>query len=97
LCSDPAVISPCFDLVQNTKARYGILDEDTYSFDEIGFIMGAGGTVRIVTASERHHDPIADQPGKREWVTSIAGVNALGWTIPPFLILKTRNQGKTWH
>ena len=37
LCSDPAIISPWFDLVRNVKAKYGILDEDTYNFDETGF------------------------------------------------------------
>jgi len=37
LCSNPAIISPWFDLVRNVKAKYGILDEDTYNFDETGF------------------------------------------------------------
>jgi hypothetical protein len=26
--------------VQDIKAKYGILDKDTYNFDEIGFIIG---------------------------------------------------------
>jgi hypothetical protein len=26
------------------KARYGILDEDTYNFDETGFMMGKIGS-----------------------------------------------------
>jgi hypothetical protein len=30
--------------VQNVKAKYGIVDEDTYNFDEIGFIMGVIST-----------------------------------------------------
>jgi hypothetical protein len=37
LCSNLTVISPWFDLVRNVKAKYGILDEDTYNFDETGF------------------------------------------------------------
>jgi hypothetical protein len=37
LCSNLAVISPWFNLVRNVKAKYGILDEDTYNFDETGF------------------------------------------------------------
>lgn len=36
LCSDPELISPWFDLVQDTKRKYGIQDEDTYNFDETG-------------------------------------------------------------
>jgi hypothetical protein len=41
--SDPAVINPWFDLVQNTKRKYSILDGDTYNFDKTGFTMGVVG------------------------------------------------------
>ena len=37
LCSDTAIISPWFDLIRNVKAKYGILDQDTYNFNETGF------------------------------------------------------------
>jgi hypothetical protein len=33
-CEDPKVIAPWFTLVRNMKAKYGILDEDLYNFDE---------------------------------------------------------------
>ena len=39
-CEDPAVIQPWFTLVQSTKAKYGIIDKDTYNFDETGFQIG---------------------------------------------------------
>jgi hypothetical protein len=52
LCSDPAVIELWFGLVANVKAKYGILDEDTYNFDETGFQIGVGGSVKVVTALE---------------------------------------------
>jgi hypothetical protein len=39
-CEDPALIQPWFTLVQNMKAKYGIVDEDMYNFDESGFVMG---------------------------------------------------------
>jgi hypothetical protein len=39
-CEDPALILPWFELVQSVKAKYGILDEDTWNFDETGFLMG---------------------------------------------------------
>jgi hypothetical protein len=58
LCSDQGVIGPWFDLVQNVKVKYGILDEDTYNFDETGFTMGVGNRVKVVTASERRTEPI---------------------------------------
>ena len=40
LNEDPRVITPWFELVANTKAKYGILDDDMYNFDETGFMMG---------------------------------------------------------
>jgi hypothetical protein len=97
LCSNPAVISPWFDLVRNVKAKYGILDEDTYNFDETGFQIGVGGSVKVVTASERRLKPIGIQPGDREWITLIACINAMGWSIPPFFILKAKHHDKAWY
>jgi len=97
LCSNPAIISPWFDLVRNVKAKYGILDEDTYNFDETGFQIGVGGSVKVVTASERRTKPLGVQPGDREWITLIAGINAMGWSIPPFLILKAKHHDQAWY
>jgi hypothetical protein len=37
---DPALILPWFELVQSVKAKYSILDEDTWNFDETGFLIG---------------------------------------------------------
>jgi hypothetical protein len=97
LCSNPAVISPWFDLVRNVKAKYGILDEDTYNFDETGFQIGVGGSVKVVTASERRLKPLSVQPGDREWITLIACINAMGWSIPPFFILKAKHHDEAWY
>ena len=41
-----AIINPWFDLVRNVKTKYGILDEDTYNFDETGFQMVLEGLSR---------------------------------------------------
>jgi hypothetical protein len=78
LCSDPAIIRSRFNLVRNVKAKYGILDEDTYKFDETSFTIGAGGNIKGGTASERRNQPIAVQSSKRKWVTLIAAINAAG-------------------
>ena len=97
LCSDTAIISPWFDLVRNVKAKYGILDQDTYNFDETGFQIGVGGSVKVVTASERRRAPLSVQPGDREWITLVACINAMGWSIPPFFILKAKHHDKAWY
>jgi RecB family endonuclease NucS len=36
LCEDPVLIISWFKLVEETKAKYGICDEDVYKFDEAG-------------------------------------------------------------
>jgi hypothetical protein len=97
LCSDTAIISPWFNLVRNVKAKYGILDQDTYNFDKTGFQIGVGGSVKVVTASERRRAPLSVQPGDREWITLIACINAMGWSILPFFILKAKHYDKAWY
>ena len=37
LQEDPEIIGAWFKLVADTKAKYGVHDEDTHNFDEIGF------------------------------------------------------------
>src|SRR2546421_274516 len=96
-CEDPELISKWFKLVWNTIAKYGILDSDMYNFDEAGFLMGIISTGMVVTASERRSRPKSVQPGDREWVTVIQGVNAEGWAIPPFIIFKGKCHLDAWY
>jgi hypothetical protein len=52
LCEDSEAIRGWFQLIENTKAKYGDKDEDTYDFDESGFMMGMISTRAVVTGSE---------------------------------------------
>ena len=97
LCEDPVLIKSWFELVEQTKAKYGICDEDVYNFDEAGFMMGKITTQLVVTASERRCRPKAVEPGNREWVTLIAAINAAGWSIPPFLIFTGKYHLSAWY
>jgi hypothetical protein len=97
LCEDPVLIERWFKLVEQTKARYGICDEDVYNFDEAGFIMGKIMTQLVVTGSERRGRPKSIQPGDREWVTAIAAINAAGWSVPPFLIFAGQYHLSAWY
>jgi hypothetical protein len=97
LCEDPNIIREWFALVRNTIAKYGIQNDDIYNFDETGFAMGIASTYRVVTASERRNKPKTIQPGNREWATVIEGVNAAGWAIPPFIIIKGRAHLSSWY
>ncbi|KAH8636379.1 hypothetical protein IG631_08214 [Alternaria alternata] len=97
LCEDPVLIKSWFDLVEQTKAKYSICDDDVYNFDEAGFIMGKITTQLVVTGSERRGRPKAIQPGNREWVTVIQGINAAGWAVPPFLIFAGQYHRSAWY
>ena len=51
-CKDPKVVGEWFALVQNVKAKYGIVDDDIYNFDETGFMMGIIFAGIVVTTSD---------------------------------------------
>ena len=53
LCKDSKVIKGWFRLVENIKAKYSILNNNTYNFNKAGFIMGVILTGVVVTALER--------------------------------------------
>jgi hypothetical protein len=96
LCEDPETIQVWFRLVENTKAKYGIPDKDTYNFDETGFMMGQISTGAVFTGSERRGRPKTVQQGIREWTTVVQGINATGWTIPPFIIFTGHHHLSAW-
>jgi hypothetical protein len=64
--------------VQNVKAKYGIVDDDIYNFDETRFIIGIIFVGIVITTSDSCSKVKLAQPGNCEWVTVIQGVNALG-------------------
>ncbi|KAL6158071.1 MFS-type transporter clz9 [Exserohilum turcicum] len=97
LCEDLVLIKSWFELVEQTKAKYGIYDEDVYNFDEAGFMMGKITTQLVVTASERRGRPKAVKLGNRGWVTLIAAINAAGWAVPPFLIFAGKYHLSAWY
>jgi hypothetical protein len=95
---DPKVITKWFNRVAAIRIQYGITDDDTFNFDETGFAMGIaipGASKAVTTASVGRATAI--QPGDRKWSTAIECMNALGWTIPPFIILEGRVHLSTWY
>jgi hypothetical protein len=79
------------------KTKYGILDDDVFNFDETGFMMGVIFPGMVVTTSDGRGKAKLAQPGNREWATVIQGVNALGWAIPPFIILAAQYHLANWY
>lgn len=65
-CEDPTIIRGWFSLVRNTIAKYSIVDEDIYNFDETGFQIGVITTAKVITRAEKSKRPFSIQPGNRE-------------------------------
>ena len=63
MCEDPELIGAWFRLVQNMRAKYGIMDYDFYNFDETGFIIGVICASMVVTRADRRSRDKAVQLG----------------------------------
>ena len=97
LCEDPELISAWFQLVENMRAKYGILDCDFYNFDETGFMIGVICASMVVTRADRRGRGKAVQPGNREWATAIICTSSEGWILPPFLVVQGKNHLANWY
>jgi hypothetical protein len=97
LQEDPETISAWFKLIEDTKAKYGVHDDDVHNFDETGFQMGVVGSMKVATGAERRARPELVQPGDREWVTVIQSICAAGYPTPPFIIYKGRVHISAWY
>jgi hypothetical protein len=86
-----------FKLVEDTKSKYGVHDNDIHNFDETGFQMGIIGSMKVVTGAERRARPELVQPGNREWVKVIQSICAARYAIPPFIIYKGRVHISAWY
>ena len=96
-CEDPTLIRNWFKLVENTIAKYGIDPADIFNFDETGFMMGIIDSAMVVTHTDKRGKPKTTQPGNREWITVIQGVNSQGWAIPPFIVFAGKNHLANWY
>jgi DDE superfamily endonuclease/Tc5 transposase DNA-binding domain len=94
-----SVIQPWFQLIQDTKEKYGIIDADTYNFDETGFAQGVitGSATKAVGSSDNTTRITISQPGDRTWTTAIECACAQGWILPPFIILPGKDHLLKWY
>jgi hypothetical protein len=90
MCEDREQVEGWFRLVRNTIAKYRIVQDDIYNFDETGFQMGVISTLKVVTRLERRGRLRTKQLGNRKWVTLIHTVNACRWTLLAFVIFEAK-------
>ena len=63
LTKDPETLQAWFYHMEATRAKFGILDKDTYNFDKTRFMMGLVLSQLVVTRSHRYRRPKLVQPG----------------------------------
>lgn len=63
---DPKIIKRWSDSVQHVICEHGILSEDIYNFDGIGFAMGLTATTKVITWAEYYGRISVLRPGNRE-------------------------------
>ena len=96
-CEDPDLLKTWFDRVDATIQQFGIAAEDIYNFDETGFQMGVIATTKVVTQKKTKGRPKVKQPGNRNFVTVIEGINATGWALPPTIIFEGKVHQSSWY
>ncbi|EDN10474.1 predicted protein [Histoplasma mississippiense (nom. inval.)] len=87
--------------LQEKIKQYNILPQNTYNFDEKGFLLGLLHTLKRIVSIEalkQKHTIGAVQDGSREFISLLASICADGTTIPPALIYRreSRDMQDTW-
>jgi hypothetical protein len=71
--------------------KYKITAENIYNFDEKGFLMGFGRSLKRImlrATLESGHITKLKQDGSREFISVLACINVIGKWIPPLLVYK---------
>ena len=63
LQEDLEIIGAWFKLIEETKAKYGVHDDNVHNFNETGFQMGVIGSIKVVTGAKRRARLELIQPG----------------------------------
>ena len=69
-------------------AKYGIIDNDLYNFNEKGFMMGVIIVVMVIIYIDRQGKAKSVQPGNQKQATTIKYINVKGWCILLFIIIQ---------
>jgi predicted phage tail protein len=66
LQEDPEIISAWFKLVEDTKAKYSVHNNDVHNFNETSFQIGIISSIKVITGAERRARLELVQPGDRK-------------------------------
>ena len=81
----------------DTIAKYGVLEEDIFNFDETSFQIGVISTSKVITTSDRKGRLRTKQLGNRKWVIVIKAISTKGQVIPLFIIFDGKLYQAIWY
>lgn len=73
LAKDLKVIQDWFALYASVKAKFGILDEDTYNMNKKSFMMGIARSAKVVF-SKYEKKAFVKQCGNKKWALLIEAI-----------------------
>ena len=85
-----------FQWYRKLKKQKGILDTDTYNFDETGFRIGIGRDQWVVTR-EPERPPSIRSSSNRELITLVECVSGDSLVLPPMLIAPGTLHMEDWY
>ncbi|KAH0611005.1 uncharacterized protein H6S33_011432 [Morchella sextelata] len=71
-------------------------NQDTYNFDEKGFILGYSSKAKVICRSGKRNPNVA-QDGSWELITVIEAVSVAGCVLPAWVIYKGKSHYIGWH
>ena len=84
------MINAWFKLVEETKAKYSVYDNDIHNFNKTGFQIGIIGLIKVITSFKRYIRPTLTQLSDCKWVIVIQSICVVGHITPLFIIYKGR-------
>jgi hypothetical protein len=92
---DPMSVRDWFIRFQMMLAKYGILIEDVWNFDESGSAIGVGIKNKVLVSVSRK-EAFSAQDGNKEWASAIEAIRSTGQVLPPTFILAGVLQMAEW-
>ncbi|KAE8190035.1 hypothetical protein CF336_g5475, partial [Tilletia laevis] len=95
MTQDHATLLRFYERLRKVIQQHGILPDDIWNMDEVGFRVGIGGTQWIVTLCPSREAHLASETN-RETVTCVEAVNATGSAISPMVIMSGIQHSESW-
>ena len=86
--TDEEGVRQWFACLSNIITEYNIGLGDMYNMDETGFLVGCGGSKRVLVPEGNPAACFKAQPGYWEWATVIECIGSAGQVLPPLIIMK---------